>query len=182
VDLKNDTDTKGLLRVKYFWDETNSEAKWRTKYRDDSPLKAKADALIEILEQRKILISANHDQFRRGNNNEGTFKLEEVKRLALDLDSIEPDWAWKNLWKSQGWMKTKLFMWLVHHKKILTWENISKRGIVGPFRCQLCETQEETMEHLLNTWILTSMLWDGIALIFRQTYKDRGSITNTLSN
>ena len=30
VDLKKETDTKGLLRVKYFWDQTNSEGKWRT--------------------------------------------------------------------------------------------------------------------------------------------------------
>eukprot|EP00253_Pinus_taeda_P021775 PITA_21775 len=43
-------------------------------------------------------------------------------------------------------------MWLVQHRKILTWDNIRKRGILGPSRCQLCEAQEETMEHLLNSY------------------------------
>jgi hypothetical protein len=50
-------------------------------------------------------------------------------------------------------MKTKLFMWLVHHKKILTWDNIRKRGILGPSICQLCKAEEETMEHILNSCI-----------------------------
>ena len=34
-------------------------------------------------------------------------------------------------------MKVKLFMWLVHQKKILTWENLLKRGFVGPSKCHL---------------------------------------------
>lgn len=101
VDLKKDTDTKGLLRVKGFWDQTNTEGKWRTwkkmEYRDENPLKEKADALIAILDQRKILISVDHDQLRWGNNNEGTFNLKEAKCLALELDSIELDLVWKNL-------------------------------------------------------------------------------------
>jgi len=90
------------------------------EYRDNSPLKAKVDALIEILDQIKILISTDQDQLRWGNNKEGTFNLKEAKCLALELDFTEPDWVWKNIWKSQGWLKTKLFMWLVHHKKIIT--------------------------------------------------------------
>eukprot|EP00253_Pinus_taeda_P005286 PITA_05286 len=185
-DLKHDTDTKGLFRVNEFWDQTNSGGKWRTwremDYRDNDPLKAQADALTTIPDQRKILISTDSDQLRWGNNNEGNFNLKEAKRIALELDSTKLDRVWKNLWKNQGWMKTKFFMWLVHHKKILTWENIRKRGVSGPLRCQLCDSQEETMEHLLNRCIFTSTLWDGISSIFRQIDRDKGSITNTLRN
>ena len=79
VDLNNDTDNKGLLRANDFLDQTNSEGKWRTwkkmEYRDNSPLKAKVEALIAILDQRKLLISADHDQLRWGTNNQGTFNL-----------------------------------------------------------------------------------------------------------
>ena len=79
-------------------------------------------------------------------------------------------------------MKIKLFMWLVHHKKILTSDNIRKRGILGTSKCHLCEAQEETMEHLLNSCIFTSRLWDTFANIFQQTDRDKGSIINTLNN
>lgn len=30
LDLKKDTDTQRLFKVKYFWDQTSSEGKWRT--------------------------------------------------------------------------------------------------------------------------------------------------------
>eukprot|EP00253_Pinus_taeda_P024545 PITA_24545 len=48
-DLKEEIATKGLSKVKEFWDQTNSMGKWRTwrkfDFRDDSPLKAKAETL-----------------------------------------------------------------------------------------------------------------------------------------
>jgi len=79
-------------------------------------------------------------------------------------------------------MKIKLFMWLVHHKKILTWDNIRKRGILGPSKCQLYEEQEETMEHILNYCSYTTWLWNSFSNIFQQSNRDRESITNTLNN
>ena len=89
-------------------------------HREDIPLKSKAEELLSMLEQRKILVIGGHEQPRCGNNNAGTFNLKEAKRILLDLDSNVPDRVWQNLWRHQGWMKIKLFMWLVHHKKILT--------------------------------------------------------------
>lgn len=79
-------------------------------------------------------------------------------------------------------MKIKLFVWLVEHKKILNWDNIRKRGILGPSRCQLCEGQEEIMEHLLNSCMFSSSLWDSFSFIFQQTDMDKNSICNTLTN
>jgi len=145
-------------------------------------LKEKIEALLKMLEQRKILVIEGHDQLRWGNNNEGTFNLKEEKRILLELDSNVPGRVWQNLWRHQGWMKIKLFMRLVHHKKILAWDNIQKRGILGPSRCQRCEAQEETMEHLLNNCIFTFRLWDTFTTIFQQIDRDKGSIVNTLNN
>ena len=95
---------------------------------------------------------------RWGNNNMGTFNLKEAKRKLLELDSLAPNRVWQNLWRHQGWMKIKFFMWLVYHKRILNWDNIRKRGVQGPSRCKLCEAQEETMEHLLKLCPFTSTL------------------------
>ena len=65
MDLKKETETIGLSKVKDFSDQTNSGGKWRTwrniGYRDDSLLKEKVEALMEILEQRKILVTGGHD-------------------------------------------------------------------------------------------------------------------------
>lgn len=83
LDLKRETDIIGLSKVKDFWDQNNNASKWRkwrnVIYRHDNPLKTKVEALMQILEQRKILVTGGHDQLRRGNNNEGTFNLKEAK-------------------------------------------------------------------------------------------------------
>lgn len=123
-DLKEETETKGLSKVKNFWDQINSIGKWRTwrnfDFRNDNPLKAKAETLMKMIEQRNILMSEGHDQLIWGKNNEGTFNLKEEKLILLELDSHAPDRIWQDLWRHQGWMKIKLFMWLVQHRKILT--------------------------------------------------------------
>lgn len=67
-------------------------------------------------------------------------------------------------------------------KKILTFENIRKRGILGPSIFHLCKTHEETMEHILNSCIFTSWLWDSFSSIFQKTDRDKESIINTLNN
>lgn len=151
-------------------------------YSEDSPLKAQAEALATILELRKILISTSSDQLRWGTNNEGNFNLKEAKKIALGLEFPNPDMVWKDLWKNQIWMKIKLFMWLMQHKKILTWENMRKIGVIGPSRCKLCKLPEETMEHLLNLCPFTYILWNWVASIFKQSDRDIGSIKSTLRN
>lgn len=127
-----------------------------------------------------ILVYKGQDQLRWDNNKEGTFNLKEAKGILLELTPQVLDKIWQKLWRHQGWMKSKLFMWLVYHRKILTWDNIRKRGVLGPSRYLLCGEQEETMEHLLNNCNFTSWLWDIFAKIFQQSDRDRESIFNTL--
>jgi len=98
LDLKKYTDTQRLFKVKDFWDQTNSEGKWRTwknlDNREDNPLKAKEEVLLTMLEQRKILVTGGYDQRRWGNNNAGTFNLKEAKCILLEMDSNESDRVW----------------------------------------------------------------------------------------
>eukprot|EP00253_Pinus_taeda_P015992 PITA_15992 len=163
--------------VSDFWDQVRNNCKWRIwkdmGYSEESPLKAQIVSLALDLEQRKILVSYLSDQLRWGRNTEGNFNLKEVKRVALGFDYQNLDQIWKNLWWNPHWMKIKLFMWLVQQKKILTWENMLKKGFVGPSKCHLCGLQDEMMEHLLNLYAFTSTLWDWVTSIFRQLDRDR---------
>lgn len=129
-----------------------------------------------------IHVTEGQDQLRWGNNKEGNFNIKEAKYILLGLDSQGSVRIWQKLWRRKSQTKIKLFVWLVHHRKILTWNNIRKRGILGPSKCQLYGAQEETIEHLLNSFIFTSRLWDFFANIFNQSDRDKDSITNTLNN
>lgn len=126
--IKQETDFHGLIKVRDFWNLPHDTKKWRSwrkiECRGDGPIKAKTKELMKILEQRKILVTEGQDQLRWGQNNEGIFDIKEAKIITLNLEPCILAKSWHKIWSHQGWMKIKLFMWLVHHKKILTWENI----------------------------------------------------------
>jgi zinc-binding in reverse transcriptase len=50
-------------------------------------------------------------------------------------------------WKLHLLLKIKLFMWLVSKNRILTKENLSKRGWIGAMQCCFC-TADESVEHM----------------------------------
>jgi hypothetical protein len=66
----------------------------------------------------------------------------------LEVVETEPVFWYNDLWKWQLPLKVKLFMWLLLEQRILTWENLVKRGYHGPSRCILCGNCEETAYHL----------------------------------
>ena len=46
--------------------------------------------------------------------------------------------------------KISCFIWLAVRLRILTWENLQKKGKQGPGICVLCKADEETVEHLFT--------------------------------
>lgn len=94
-------------------------------------MKAKADALTQDLEHRWILVSFSPNQLRCGKNNEGNFNLKEAKHAVTCFNFMNTELVWKELWQTPHWMKIKLFIWLMHQRKILTSENLLKKGFIG---------------------------------------------------
>lgn len=168
--------------VKDFWNQERNNEKWRTwkdlGHNEESPLRAQADSLTQELEHRRVPVSSLPDQLRWRKNTEG----KEAKQVVIGFNYPNPDQVWMNLWQSPHWMKIKLFIWLVHQIKILTWENLLKKGFTRPSKCYLCNSQGETMNHLLNLCPFTSIVWDWVATIFKHTDRDRLNISNTLRN
>lgn len=91
------------------------------------------------MEKKQILTSTLEDQLRWGDNKIGLFTLKEAKMINTRLNYPNTDKKWKELWDNPLWMKVKLFMLLVLYGNILTWDNLRKRGFVGPLRCHLCD-------------------------------------------
>ena len=102
TDLKNETNNKGLCMVNGFWEQVRNYGKWKIwkdlGYREESPLKAQANSLAMVLEQRKILVSSSSDQLRWGRNTEGNFNLKEAKQIAIGCDYQNSNKACKDLW------------------------------------------------------------------------------------
>ena len=48
------------------------------------------------------------------------------------------------------------------HGRILTGENLEKRGLVGPFRCPLCAGAVETISHLFLQCPYAISIWNAV--------------------
>ena len=69
---------------------------------------------------------------------------------------------WNNLWKHSTLPKIDLFSWTLIHKKILTGENMEKRGFAGPFRCPLCAVDSENISHLFFKCSFAAAVWNEV--------------------
>ena len=75
-----------------------------------------------------------------------------------------------------------LFVWLLLRGRVLTWENIRKRGMKGPFKCALCSDMEETMEHLFHGCKWTCLVWDEGSRSFGQLQMVEGAIEDKIKH
>ena len=82
------------------------------------------------------------------------------KSLQQNQDPIRNKKLWRFVWDSMGLPKFNFFSWLLAHRKVLTGENLTKRGIVGPHRCPLCCNEEETIDHLFIDCTYATQVWN----------------------
>lgn len=68
---------------------------------------------------------------------------------TLQEEQNQQDWApWKFIWKTESLPKIKIFIWTLLKGKILTSENLKRKGFSGPSKCQTCLMEEETIQHI----------------------------------
>ena len=77
-------------------------------------------------------------------------------------NSSRKEGIWKNVWCSDGLPKIYFFCWLFTHQKILTADNLKKRGIKGLSRCILCKRAEETQNHLFLECSFSNEVWCSV--------------------
>lgn len=66
------------------------------------------------------------------------------------IPNVPPDPApWKAVWGIPSLPKINMFFWLLCQRKILTDDNLQRRGFYGPSRCSLCREKAECATHLI---------------------------------
>ena len=75
----------------------------------------------------------------------------------------EKAWWWQGLWECNSPLKTILTFWLAMNNKLLTWENLRKRGLQGPGICILCKKDDELTSHLFGTCTYAGQVWMDVA-------------------
>eukprot|EP00253_Pinus_taeda_P015289 PITA_15289 len=133
------------------------------------------------LEKRKIQCSEGKDVLRWGYEERGTYSTKEADNLLIK-DHSRPDKIWSKIWDSSIWPKISTFLWLLCHKRVLTWDNPRKRNFIGPSICFNCKKGEETIEHLWYNYPLAYKLWQKINFRCQKETGENGDITATICN
>jgi hypothetical protein len=63
------------------------------------------------------------------------------------------------IWKAKAEQKCRFFAWTLMHKKILTANNLFKRGWTNETVCKLCGNDQETPAHLCKDCPVTKEAW-----------------------
>ena len=90
----------------------------------------------------------------------GTFS---VKSLYHYLCASRVRFPYKVLWKLKLPLRVKVFCWLVIKKRILTRDNLKKKGWKGCDLCEFCSSRE-SQEHLFFSCPLAKYCWNVISV------------------
>ena len=118
--------------------------------------------LLHILNQVHLDTDADRRFWRW--EEKGTFS---VKSLYEHFRKVEvAPFPTKFIWSALHPPRVSFFTWCVSHSKILSIENLQKRGWFLTNRCYLCMKNLETVDHLLIHCEFTRFCWDTFLLKF----------------
>ena len=66
------------------------------------------------------------------------------------------------LWNCRTLPKIEMFIWSLMHERVLTGENLEKRGLAGQFRCLLCAEASKTISHLFLKYPYAISVWNDV--------------------
>ena len=75
------------------------------------------------------------------------------------------DFPWHSIWNPIVPPKMGFFAWEASWGKVLTLDQLKRRGLTLVNRCFLCEVEEETIDHLLIHCSTAKMLWNLLLAI-----------------
>ena len=127
------------------WDRKGKWTGWKLLQPPDH-LKQAIDLLLPLLHGMALISKISKDHIGWGSN--GIYTVKEGYKLLQTNLFIASANLWKKVWNPYCIPKFNCFIWLLMHNKLLTADNLTKRGIEGPSRCALCNADLETATHL----------------------------------
>ena len=119
--------------------------------------------LLLCLSGKNVIVDVK-DRVRWGESKDGTFSVKALYK-ASESDSTGC-FPMKIIWNSSMQPKVSFFAWEVTWGKVLTLDQVQKRGWTLANRCYLCQVHEESIDHLLLHCKKTREVWKLFFTLF----------------
>jgi hypothetical protein len=120
-------------------------------------------ALMAFLYQLKIKRKVV-DQLQWPSTTSGLFEVRSYYRLLTSHNTT--NFPWRSIWQSRVPHKVAVFSWLVAQGKILTLDNLHRRGFWVLDWCFMCKRAGESVNHLMIHCEYAQELWSMIFCLF----------------
>lgn len=108
-------------------------------------------------------------------------RVKEVYQHIMQTNRPLPNSIFPHIyWKDGCQSKMIHFAWLNFHNKILTWDNLRKRGWIGPGICPLCRSDGENNDHLFIRCHRSQQIWQFLEKSYGFKLKSYATILDTL--
>ena len=112
------------------------------------------------------------------NSKNGSFSIRSLYG-SFSRASSDP-FPWSMIWRSWALMRVSFFTWEASWNRILTIDQLKRRGWNMPNRCYLCKGEEETSDHLILFCKKATMLWSLLFSLFDVQWVLHSSIKRNL--
>jgi hypothetical protein len=120
------------------------------------------------------------DKLRWLHSRKGVFEVKSFYRALSPSRAVS--FPWKSIWRSKAPPRVAFFAWTAAHGKILTVDNLRRRGMVMVNRCWLCEADGESVDHLLLHCGTARALWNAFFTRFGLCWVMPSSVKELLAS
>jgi hypothetical protein len=87
---------------------------------------------------------------------------------------------WKSIWKVKVPVRVSFFAWTAAPGRILTLDNLRKRGLIVVDWCSMCKRSEESIDNLLHCDVACA-LWGVLLSLFDVKWVINGRVIDLLA-
>jgi hypothetical protein len=120
-------------------------------------LQEAASQLQNMLKGCAPINITSKDQRRWGNENYTV--RQGYAQIISQMTCLPKDKIWKYIWSNYSPPKVNSFCWILAQGKLLTGENLLKRNMYGPYRCEICGKATKNSHLIFLLCPFTIMVW-----------------------